>query len=150
MNLTDDLIKLLIFWSVIFALCIIVEIISLGLTSIWFAGGALIAGIAALIGATFVIQVLIFIVVSLVLFFTTRPIAKKHFNTEQMEKTNVEGLIGREVIVTSTIDNLHSAGQVKVNGLEWTARSTDNEIIPEGTLVKINEVQGVKLIVSKM
>ncbi len=148
MNLTDDLITQLIFWSVIFALCIIVEIITLGLTTIWFAGGALIAGITALFSVTFTIQVLIFIVISLVLFFTTRPIARKHFNSDNMEKTNVESLIGREVIVTSAIDNLHSAGQVKVNGLEWTARSADNEIIPEGSLVKINEVQGVKLIVT--
>ncbi len=150
MNLTDDLITQLIFWSVIFALCIIVEIITLGLTTIWFAGGALIAGITALFSVTFTIQVLIFIVISLVLFFTTRPIARKHFNSDNMEKTNVESLIGREVIVTSAIDNLHSAGQVKVNGLEWTARSADNEIIPEGSLVKINEVQGVKLIVTKI
>lgn len=150
MNLTDDLISQLIFWAVIFAVCIIVEIISLGLTTIWFAGGALVAAIVALFSTSFTIQVLIFIVVSLILIFTTRPIAKKHFNADSMEKTNVESLIGKEVIVTSAIDNLHSAGQVKVNGLEWTARSADNELIPEGTLVKINEVQGVKLIVTKI
>lgn len=148
MNLTDDLISWLIFWSVIFALCIIVEIITLGLTTIWFAGGAAVAAISVLFNASPVVQVLIFIVISLVLFFTTRPIAKKHFNSDSIEKTNVESLIGKEVIVTGAIDNIHSTGQVRVNGLEWTARSANDEFIPEGTVVIINEVQGVKLIVT--
>lgn len=146
----DELVTQLIIWSLIFAICLIIEIITLGLTTIWFAGGALVAAISVFFNAAFVIQVLIFAVVSLVLLITTRPIALKHFNLSNMTKTNVESLIGKQVIVTETIDNLKSTGQVKANGLEWTARSAnETDIIPEGTEVTIDSVSGVKLIVSR-
>ena len=94
---------------------------------------------------------MIFAVISLVLLFTTRPVALKHFKLSDMEKTNVESLVGKQVIVSETIDNLKATGQVKVNGLEWTARAADEtDIIPQGTEVTINEVSGVKLIVSRI
>jgi hypothetical protein len=146
----DELVTQLIIWSLIFAICLIIEIITLGLTTIWFAGGALVAAISVFFDAAFVIQVLIFAIVSLVLLITTRPIALKHFNLSNMAKTNVESLIGKQVIVTETIDNLKSTGQVKANGLEWTARSAnETDIIPAGTEVTIDSVSGVKLIVSR-
>lgn len=136
----------LILWAVIFAICIILEIISLGLTTIWFAGGSLVALITALCHGSLPLQILLFAIVSLVLLFTTRPIAKNHFN-QKVQKTNVEELIGKQVIVTQTIDNVHNAGQVKVNGLEWSARAKNNDVIPADTIVTIEEVAGVKLIV---
>ena len=122
----NELICQLIIWSVIFMVCIIIEIITLGLTTIWFAGGALVSAISVFFGTSLIIQILIFAVISLVLLFTTRPVALKHFK-------------------------LQATGQVKVNGLEWTARAADEtDIIPQGTEVTINEVSGVKLIVSRI
>ncbi|MGN0394329.1 MAG: NfeD family protein [Coprococcus sp.] len=138
-----------VLWLIIFAVCLIVEILTLGLTTIWFAGGALITIIVAMCTDSLAIQVLIFSVVSLILLFTTRPIAKKYFN-RKMEKTNVESLIGRHVVVTNDIDNLKSQGQIKMNGLEWTARSADNNPIPAGCEVEVVEVSGVKLIVKQI
>ena len=148
----NELICQLIIWSVIFMVCIIIEIITLGLTTIWFAGESFgIWPISVFFGTSLIIQILIFAVISLVLLFTTRPVALKHFKLSDMEKTNVESLVGKQVIVSETIDNLKATGQVKVNGLEWTARAADEtDIIPQGTEVTINEVSGVKLIVSRI
>lgn len=137
----------LIAWAAVFAVCIVAEMISLGLTTIWFAGGALVAFITACFHVPVPVQIIIFAIVSLILLFTTRPFAKNYFN-KQMQKTNVESLIGEYAVVIETIDNLHTTGHVKVGGMEWTARSKNNEIIPVDTIVKIEEVSGVKLIVS--
>lgn len=137
-----------IFWLVLFAVCLIAEIATLGLTTIWFAGGALVSTILAMCTDSFTLQVFVFSLVSLLLLFTTRPVAKKFFS-KKMEKTNVESMIGKHVIVSSDIDNLKAVGQAKVNDIEWSARSTTDEIIKAGTEVEIVEVSGVKLIVKK-
>ena len=85
--------------------------------------------------------------VSLVLIFTTRPIAKKHLNTK-VEKTNAESLIGKKVQVVETIDNRNSTGKIKVNDVEWTARSSESSVvIQSGSEVIIREISGVKCIV---
>ena len=86
--------------------------------------------------------------VTFILFFTTRPIARKHLDNK-LVKTNVESLIGKHVIVSADIDNLKSTGQVMINGVEWTARSKNNDIIEAGTEVVVDEISGVKAIVEK-
>lgn len=136
-------------WLIIFAVCLIAEMISLGLTTIWFCGGALVALIIALFGGPIPLQIIVFLIVSLVLLFTTRPIARKHFDNKRT-KTNVESLVGTHVIVTSTIDNLKFTGQVTIGGIEWTARSKNDDVIEEGAEVVIEEIAGVKAIVSKV
>ncbi|MCI8509316.1 MAG: NfeD family protein [Lachnospiraceae bacterium] len=134
-------------WLLLAAIFIIVEIITLGLTTIWFAGGAFVAAIAGLCGANLVVQVILFVVVSVVLLALTRPIAVKHLDSKT-EKTNAEALVGQNAYVLQTIDNVKELGQAKVNGMEWTARAKeDSMIIQEGTVVKIVAIQGVKLIV---
>ncbi|MBQ2803195.1 MAG: NfeD family protein [Lachnospiraceae bacterium] len=139
--------EMMILWLVVLVLTIGIEACTLGLTSIWFAGGALIAIIAAALNAPVVLQVILFLVVSLLLLIFTRPIAVKYFNKDRV-KTNVESLIGRQAIVTSEIDNLHGIGQATVGGTEWTARSYDaEERIAVGTVVEIVSIDGVKLIV---
>ena len=90
-------------WLIIFAVCLIVEIISLGLTTIWACGGALVAMIIAFFGGSLPLQIVVFLVVTTILFFTTRPIAKKHLDNK-LVKTNVESLIGKHVIVSDDID----------------------------------------------
>lgn len=139
--------EMMIFWLVVLILSIGVEVISLGLTSIWFAGGALIAVIAAAFSAPVVVQIILFFLVSLVLLIFTRPIAVKYFNRERV-KTNVESLVGKQAIVISEIDNLQGIGQVTVGGQEWSARSYDDRLnLPVGMVVEIVAINGVKLIV---
>lgn len=138
-----------IIWLGIVIVLIVVEIITLGLTTIWFAGGAAVACIAALLGAPLLVQVILFMVVSVVLLFATRPMAMKYMNKNRT-KTNAESLIGKEAVVTQPIENLKAQGQVMVNGMEWTARTaTEEERIEKDTIVVIERIDGVKLIVKR-
>lgn len=142
--------EVLIFWLVLLILCIGIEVLTLGLTTIWFAGGALVAIFANLLYAPIFLQIILFFVVSLVLLFFTRPIAVKYFNKDRI-KTNVESMVGRQAIVTEEIDNMKAVGQVTVNGQEWTARSWDERVkISEGEIVAVKAISGVKLIVEKV
>lgn len=137
----------LIFWLIVIIVSIAVEVASLGLTSIWFAGGALVALAAAALHLPLAVQILLFVAVSLLLLFFTRPIAVKYFNKDRV-KTNVEGMIGRQAIVISEINNLQGIGQVNVGGQEWSARSEDDKIrLAVGTVVDVVAIDGVKLIV---
>ncbi len=136
-------------WLIIFVACIVIEIISMGLTTIWFAGGALIAAVAAALGVPLWIQIVLFVLVSLVLLYFTRPIAVKYFNKDRI-KTNAESLVGKQAIVISEIDNLQGIGQVTVEGKEWTARTvTDGITLPTGSVVIIRAISGVKLMVEE-
>lgn len=136
----------IILWIVVLVLTLGVEIATMGLTTIWFAGGALIALIAAAIGVPFVVQVVAFLVISVLLLIFTRPIAIKYFNKDRV-RTNVESLVGRQAIVLSKVDNLHGVGQVSVGGQEWSAKSFDDaQILEEGSIVTIMAISGVKLI----
>ena len=137
----------LIFWMVLLILCIVIEVLTLGLTTIWFAAGALVAIFAALLYAPIFVQVILFLLVSLTLLFFTRPIAVKYFNRDRV-KTNVESMVGRQAIVTGEIDNVQATGQVTVSGQEWSARSWDDKVrIPAGAVVVVVAISGVKLIV---
>ncbi len=136
-----------IFWLVVLAICAVVELVTMGLTSVWFAGGALAAALIALVCPYFWVQVVLFIVVSLVLLIFTKPIAVKFFNKGRI-KTNAESLIGQRAIVVSEIDNLKGIGEVTVSGLDWSARTEeDGLVIPEKAVVMIKRIEGVKLIV---
>ncbi len=139
--------EIMIFWLVLLIVTIVAEMLTLGLTSIWFAGGALVAILAAILHAPVWLQVVLFFLVSLLLLFFTRPVAVKYFNKDRV-KTNVESMIGRQAVVTGEIDNLQGIGQVTIGGQEWTARSVDNSIrIPVGNVVDVVAINGVKLIV---
>lgn len=136
-------------WLILLVVLIIIEIITLGLSTIWFAGGALVAFIAALCHAPVPLQVILFLVVSILLLVFTRPLAVRFLNQNRV-RTNVESLIGKNAVVSETIDNLKSAGRVTVNGLSWMARSRDDgKIIEKDAVVRIIRVEGVKLIVEE-
>lgn len=138
-----------VFWLVCVVIFAVAEIATMGLTTIWFAIGSLVALFLALFGANVWIQVIVFILVSLVMILFTRPIAVKYFNTDRV-RTNAESLIGRQAIVTQAIDNLHATGKVMVAGQEWTARSDQDDIlIEEGAVTDILAINGVKLIVKE-
>ena len=120
--------------------------ISLGLTTIWF-GRSAVAFIVSLFYDNLLVEIILFLVISLVLLFFTRPFVKKYFNSTRT-KTNFETVIGKEALVTSTIDNINATGSVTINGLEWTARSVNGEIIEKGTKVIVESISGVKLMVN--
>lgn len=135
------------FWLVLFIIFLVFEIATMGLTTIWFAGGSIIAFILALVDVHIGIQIVVFFFVSLVLLFFTRPLAQKYFNKNTV-KTNVDELIGKVVRCSETIDNFNEIGRVRINGNEWTARAVaDGITIPKDTLVQIVEIQGVKALV---
>lgn len=141
--------NLVTIWLIVFVACIVIEIITMGLTTIWFAGGALLAAVGAALGAPLWLQVALLVVVSLVLLYFTRPIAVKYFNKDRV-KTNVESLVGRQAIVISEIDNLQGIGQVTVGGQEWSARTTVEGVkLPVGSVVVIRAISGVKLMVEE-
>lgn len=136
-------------WLIILVACIVIEIITMGLTTIWFAGGALVAAIAAALSLPLWVQIALFLVVSLILLYLTRPVAVKYFNKDRV-KTNAESLVGRQAIVISEIDNLQGIGQVTVGGQEWSARSVeDGRPVSVGSVVIIRAISGVKLIVEE-
>ena len=136
-------------WLVALAVFVVIEIATMGLTTIWFAGGALVALVLALLKVSFYVQLGAFLVISFVLLVCTRPLAVKFFNQERV-KTNVDSIIGKKAIVLAEINNLKEEGQVSVNGMEWSARTYEEGcIIPAGTVVEVREIQGVKLMVTE-
>ena len=141
--------KELIIWLVLLIVFVGMEAATLGSTSLWFAGGALVAMIAAALSAPVWLQIILFLITALALLVFTRPIAVKYFNKDRTQ-TNVNSVIGKQAIVTAEIDNLQATGKVVVDGLEWTARSCEEGItIPEGVVVEVKAVSGVKLMVQK-
>ena len=139
--------KMLILWIIVLIAAIVIEVATMGLTTIWFSGGALVAMIIELLHGSISLQIIVFLIVSLILLYFTRPIAVKYFNRERTS-TNLDSLIGKRAVVTSAIHNLHETGQVMVEGKEWSARSKDSEVTFEkDSIVQIVSIKGVKLIV---
>lgn len=136
-------------WVILLVLFVVIEVLTMGLTTIWFAGGALVAAITAALRLPSYIQIATFIVVSFVLIIFTRPIAVRYFNKDRV-KTNAESIVGKKAIVTGAIDNIKATGQVTVAGMEWSARSISDDItIEEGKVVTVVAISGVKLIVEE-
>lgn len=138
-----------IIWLIIIIASLIVEAITMGLTSIWFAPAALITMLLSFTGVSIWIQVTVFIVLSSLMLIFLYPLAKKKLKIGHV-KTNYEMVIGKEGVVVETIDNIQALGQVKVQGQIWTARSQDDTVIKKGTKITVREVKGVKLIVEKI
>ena len=135
-------------WFGIMVLCLAVEASTVNLVSIWFAGGALCAMITGLCGGELWLQVVLFLAVSILLLAALRPLTAKYFKP-RLVKTNVDAIIGATGRVTEAIDNDQPAGRVKLAGMEWAARSTTSEPIPENTMIRVDRVEGVKVYVSK-
>lgn len=138
-----------IVWLVIFLVLLIIEIFTLGLTTIWFALGAVGAFIASLFHAGIVVQMIIFLAVSIITLLVTRPIAVKYFSNNTI-KTNVEEIIGKRAVITEAIIDGNNNGKAKLNGEIWSARSEDGSYIQMDETVEIVAVEGVKLIVKKI
>ena len=134
-------------WLGIMVLAIVIEALSLGLTSIWFAAGALVAWLVSLVVASFAVQLTVFLVVSLILLIGIRPFAVKGLKIGRY-RTNADSLVGQEGFVLKAIEPLTATGQVKVGAQIWTAFS--DESLVEGQKVIVQEIQGVKLKVKRV
>lgn len=147
LNISPAMLNLI--WLGLFILLLVIEIITVGLTTIWFAAGALAALAANVLGANLIIQIIIFLAVSVVLLIFTRPWAEKHLNRKRV-RTNYEREIGKVIRITEKVDNLEQTGKSVVDGQEWTVRSrNDSDIFEAGALARVVAVSGVKLIVEK-
>lgn len=138
-----------ILWFVLMLVFLFVEASTVVMVSLWFAVGALAAMIAALLGAEFWLQAVLFVVVSGILLASLRPVFRKYVKP-RMTKTNLDAVIGSSGIVTARIDNVQSVGQVKLGAMEWTARSTTGEVIEAGAQVKVDRIEGVKVYVTSV
>ena len=140
-----DLVAIL--WLVLLVVFLIVEASTVTLVSLWFAAGSLAALLASLLGGPLWLQVLLFLAVSTLSLIALRPLFRK-FIRPKLTATNVDSVIGSTGLVTIAVDNVSAAGQVKLGAMVWTARSTSGAPIPEGTLVKVDRIEGVKVFVS--
>ena len=132
-------------WVGLTVLFVIIEALTLGLTTIWFALAAFVMIFLSFLPIPFVFQFIIFLAISAVLLIFTRPIALKKFKTGSV-KTNVESLVGMNALVTKEIGEF-DRGEVKLNGQIWTARSENSSVIKEGTKCEVVRIEGVQAIV---
>lgn len=133
-------------WLGVTALAAFVEAVTMTLVSVWCVVGGLVAVFAAYFGASVPTQLLLFLGVSILTAAVVRPLAKKYADPHKVA-TNADRLLGMEAKVTEDIDNARSSGAVYVDGKTWTARSADGSVIPAGTQVKVQKIEGVKLLV---
>ena len=136
-----------IFWLAAMVVFIAAEAMTVSLVSIWFAAGALGAIIVALVGGGLVLQVTVFLALAVALLLSLRSIVRKHF-TPHVTKTNIDSVIGATGIVVTPVNNIAALGQVQINGMEWSARSSENTHIPAGTMVRVDRIEGVKVFVT--
>ncbi len=134
-------------WLALAVLFLMAEASTVSMTTLWFAIGALAALITSLFGGSLWLQIGLFLAVSAILLALLRPIAKRCF-TPKLTKTNVDAVVGKTGRVTVDINNVDGTGQVKLSGMEWTARSESGEAIAADTLVTVNRIEGVKVFVT--
>ena len=138
-----------IIWLILMIVFILMETTTVMLVSVWFAAGALVALILSLFSLPLPVQVIAFAVVSCGLLALLRPMVQK-FLKPKIVKTNVDSVIGSTGPVTVAIENNTAVGQVKLGAMYWTARSTTGNPIPEGTLVEVEKIEGVKVFVKEV
>lgn len=137
------------FWVAALVVFLIVEAVTAGLVSIWFVFGSLVALICAALGAAVWLQIFWFVIVSVATLVLTRPLVKRYVDSRSVA-TNADRSIGRAAVVTERIDNLAATGAVNLDGVVWTARSTDDAVaIETGERVTVRAIEGVKLIVER-
>ena len=136
-----------ILWFILLVVFLVVEAATVAVVSLWFAAGALVALVVSLLSGPVWLQILSFLTVSAVLLAALRPLVRKLF-TPKLSRTNVDSVIGSTGYVTADVDNRKAEGQVKLGAMEWTARSTSGEPIPQGTLVRADRIEGVKVFVT--
>lgn len=138
-----------IIWLIAIVAFIILEAVTYQIVSIWFVFGAIGGMIAYLLGADFYVQLIVFIAVSAVLLSILRPLSMKLVKKQDF-KTNSDSLIGKNILITQEVSNIKGTGQGKINGMVWTVRGGNDEVIHAGELAKVKKIEGVKLIAEKI
>ena len=144
---SDDM-TMKITWLALLILFSVGEAVTVGLTCVWFAVGALGGLLVAQFGGSMITQIIVFLVLSGLSLALVRPMAKK-FLVPGYSATNADRVIGKTAVVTLEIDNLKGQGQVSIAGQSWTARSEDGSILREGEMVKVLRIEGVKVFVAQ-
>lgn len=139
-----------IYWLLLFILLLVIEVLTMGLTTIWFAGGALASFLVSLVAGNILeLEVAVFIIVSVVLLLFTRPLAVRYLNRRTV-RTNADSVVGSIVRVTESVNNILDQGAAQADGKVWTARAVSDDILfEEGELAVVQEIRGVKLILRK-
>ncbi len=133
-------------WIILAIVFLAVEFGTVALISLWFVGGSVAALAVCLLGGPLWLQVLVFGLVSLALLLMVRPFLKKYIDPKKV-RTNVDAMRGKQAVLIETVDNLAATGSLELSGVVWTARSADGSVIPAGTVVTIQGVEGVKVLV---
>lgn len=133
-------------WLAVMVLFALMEAATVSLVSVWFVGGSLAAMAVCLLGGSALWQIVAFVMVSAVLLACLRPFVRR-FVTPGKVATNADMALGREAYLTETVDNLRGTGALKLDGKEWSVRSVDGSVLPQGTLVKVEKMEGVRLYV---
>lgn len=136
-----------IIWLLLMVVFLVTEASTVTLVSLWFAAGALAAMVVSLLSGALWLQVTVFLAVAVILLTALRPLVRK-FVTPKLTATNIDSVIGSTGLVTAPIDNVTASGQVKLGGMDWSARSTSGDPIAEGTRVRVDRIEGVKVFVS--
>ena len=138
---------MVIIWLVAMIVLVIVEAMVPGLVSIWFALGALAALVSALLNAPVWLQIVWFLVVSILALVLTKPLVKK-FQSGRIQPTNADAVIGKECVVVEEVNNVLGTGAVTVDGKTWTARNVDEKAVSKpGEVKTVEKIEGVKLII---
>ena len=136
-----------VIWLILLVAFLVLEAATVTMVSTWFALGSLAALLVSFLNAPVWLQVLVFLVVSAIALSALRPLVRKYI-TPKITRTNVDAVIGSTGLVTAEIDNISAVGQVKLGAMHWTARSTTGDVIPQGTLVQVDRIEGVKVFVT--
>lgn len=143
----DVALNMIVVWAAAAAVFIVIELITYGIASIWFALGALCALAAAVLGAPPWLQIVWFAIITAVTLLLTRPLVRKYING-RAQPTNADRVIGMEGVAVEAVDNLNGAGAVRVDGKVWSALSAGGETIPAGAAVLVRAIRGVRLVVT--
>ena len=135
-------------WLGVAVLACVIEALTAQMVSIWFAAGGVVAFLVSLFSPPVAVQVIVFVVISIIALFASRPIVKKYIQPKVV-KTNADAIIGKTAVVISPVSSLDMKGRVSVGGLDWAAISEDEQTYQEGEQVVVQKIDGVKLIVSK-
>jgi len=141
--------SMIVIWIILAVVFLVVELVTVAMVSLWFMVGALVALLAAAVGASMWLQILLFLLVSVACFALLYP-KLKSFVGRNRQPTNADTVLGMTCVVTQRIDNIAETGAVSVGGKTWTARTKDGAIVEKGSLVRAEDIQGVKLIVSPL
>ena len=137
-----------VLWLIVVAVMLVIEIFTMGLTTIWFSIGAVAAAVASGLSAPVWLQIVLFAAVSVLVMLLVRPFAMKVMDSGKM-KTHLDEIAGQKVRVLEEINNSEGTGKVMYRGVEWMARSVDDAVMTKDSIVTVQSISGVKLMVTK-